>query len=439
MPAAPRPPRPHRSRRGLLGAALGAGACAVAAHAARPAHAARAGGLPPVRVRALTRGPKHHFFGYYGIPPWSRSGRAMVCLESDFHDRMPGPDEPARVGLVDPGTGAFRPLAETRAWNVQQGAMLYWNPLAPDREVIFNDRRPDGEVAAVVLDVESRRKRSLPLAIGGVGNRGRHALCLTYGRLARLRPVVGYPGSRDPFPDDPHPERDGVFLMDLRTGEHRLVLSLGEVYRRLVRRHPELEGRHMFFNHTVFNKTDTRFFVLARAFLDVPGPDGKPRQRLESAMFTARIDGSDVREVIPFGKGVSHFEWRNDRQILATFRLKPDRVSHVLFTDGKQDFELVGDGLLEGDGHCSFAPDGNWIVTDRNHAETIEKSLWIYDLRGKAGGRVATFPMKEARFLGGDLRCDLHPRWSRTGRQICVDALDARDWTRQLHVVDVGP
>jgi len=36
------------------------------------------------QVRTWTKGPKHHFFGYYGICPWNKSGKYLVCLESDF-------------------------------------------------------------------------------------------------------------------------------------------------------------------------------------------------------------------------------------------------------------------------------------------------------------------------------------------------------------------
>jgi hypothetical protein len=377
------------------------------------------------RIRVLTRGPAHHFFGYYGVSPWNRSLTKLVCLESQFQDHLPGPDEAALVGLVDAQGGRFMPLTETRAWNLQQGAMLSWNPRAPDREVIYNDR-VDGRTMTTILDVRTRERRRVPGALAGLSPDGRLALGLSYGRLARLRPVVGYVGDEDPAPDDPHPDNDGVFLMNVVTGEKRLVVSIGETFRRLVKEHPALEGSRMFFNHTVFNGDGSRFLFLARA--SVAG-------KLESAMFTARPDGSDLRIAVPFGLGVSHFAWRNNTEILATFRMD-GQMRHVLFTDGRTDWRVVGDGVLEGDGHCSFAPDGQRIVTDRNHADTLEKSLWVYDLRNRTGAKVATFPMFEKRFLGGNLRCDLHPRWSRTGRSVCVDALETSTRTRQLHVVD---
>ncbi|MGH9629663.1 MAG: hypothetical protein ACRD7E_15215 [Bryobacteraceae bacterium] len=384
------------------------------------------GKLPRFSVRTLTSGPKHHFFGYYGITPWNASGKEMVCLESDFQDHLPEPHEKASIGLVD-DAGSFRRVGETSAWNLQQGCMLHWNPLHPDTEILYNDRRGD-DIISAVLDVETGRKRELPRAINGVSRNGRHAVCLTYGRLRRLRPVVGYVGAKDPNPDVAHPDNDGVFVMDLATGEAKLVVSIGEVYRRLVKKHPELRERHMWFNHTVINKNDTRFFFLARCWTP------KPKVELESAMFTVALDGSGLREVVPFGRGVSHFEWRNDTEIIATFRTTGRHKDHVMFTDGESDYKVLGKGFLEGDGHCSVAPDGNWMVTDGSISSTLEKNLLIYNLETMQGLELGKFPMKEKRYFSGDIRCDLHPRWNRTGDQICIDALETRTWTRQLHV-----
>lgn len=377
-------------------------------------------------IRTLTRGPKHHFFGYYGISPWNRSGKYLLCLESDFQDHLPGPDEPASVGIVDADTGEFAKVSETRAWNFQQGAMLHWNPLEPETQILYNDRRDD-QVVSVMLDVKSGARRYLPRAISGVHN-GPYALSLTYGRLTRMRPVVGYVGVEDPNPLSPHPDNDGVWLMDLSKGRLRLVVRIGDVYRLLLKKHPELEDQHMWLNHTVFNKDDSRFLFLARIWKE------QPVRQLESAMFTAGLDGSNLREVVPFGKGVSHFDWRNSREIIATFRFDSDTKQHVLFTDGREDYRRIGEGFLSGDGHCSFAPGGNWMVTDRNNAGKIEKQLMIYHVKRKEGVLLGSFPMKEKKFLSGDLRCDLHPRWNRRGDAICFDALETESWTRQLHV-----
>ena len=378
------------------------------------------------KVRTLTKGPKHHFFGYYGICPWNKSGRFLVCLQSDFQDRMPRPGEAASIGLVDSQTGRFVNVAETRAWNLQQGAMLHWNPLNPERQIIYNDWKND-DIVSVILDVESLEKRFLPRAVSAVSHNGKWALSLTYGRTGRLRKVVGYGAAKDPNPDNPAPDNDGVFLMDLTTGKSTLAVSIAEVHGRLVKKYPLLKGRHMWFNHTVFNKNDTKFFFLARA--NMP-----PKGRRKTAMFTANLDGSELREVVPFDKEVSHFDWRNDREIIATFKIEGTGRKHVLFTDGQADYKVIGEGFLDFDGHCSFSPDRNWIVTDRKYRSTMDQALLLYNLQTKQKVELCRCGMKDRKYMSGDIRCDFHPRWSRNGDQICFDAIEPENATRQLHI-----
>jgi hypothetical protein len=379
---------------------------------------------PRCRVQQLTQGPHHHFFGYYGICPWNQSGRYLLSLQTSFQDHMPGRDEPAVIGLVQATTGKFRAVGETSAWNFQQGAMLHWNPLQPESEVIYNDRRGN-EIVSVMLDVNTGRMRRLPRAVSAVSHNGRWALSLTYGRMGRLRPVVGYAGVEDPNPEAPHPDNDGVFLMDLTTGETRLVVSIRRVYEMLQTDHPELADRHMWFNHVVFNRTDTRFLFLARTW----GPDG----RLQTGMFTANLEGSDLRQVIPYGKSVSHFDWRNDREIVATFNLNGHGAVHVLFTDGRDDYRRLGSGRLDFDGHCTFSPDQRWLATDRGNSRNLTRSLLLYDAQQDQCTTLTTLDMKDRRWAGGDLRCDFHPRWSRTGDALCFDAIEPAG-TRQIHI-----
>jgi hypothetical protein len=381
----------------------------------------RPGGAAAFAVRTLTSGPRHHFFGDYGIPPWNRSQSKLVCLESTFQDHLPGETEAARIGLVDPASGAFQAVAETRAWNFLQGAMIHWNPLEPESEILFNDRK-DGDIVTRVLNLKTGRENRFPGAIAGVSGTGRHALCLNFGRLARLRSVMGYAGAKDPNPG-PNPENDGIWLMDLETGQTRLVVSGADIHRRLLKDHPEIADRSLFLNHPVFNRTGTRFLFLARTFT--------PEKRLETGMFTANRDGTDLREVIAYGSGVSHSDWRDDIQILATFRFGGDEIKHVLFSDGLRDYRAVGEGFLKDDGHCSFAPDGRWIVTDRIDPDTREKSLMVYDVEARRGVVIGRFPPGDD--PAGDLCCNLHPRWSRTGHAISFDAI-AADGTRQLHL-----
>ena len=79
-----------------------------------------ANGQSAATVEQITHGPKNHFFGYVGhggTIPWDASGRCIVGLRTDFHDRMPKPDDSAEIVLIDT-RNRFRieVVDRTRAW-----------------------------------------------------------------------------------------------------------------------------------------------------------------------------------------------------------------------------------------------------------------------------------------------------------------------------------
>jgi len=392
--------------------------------------AAALAAAPRAEIRVLTSGPKHHFFGYYAVSPWNRKGDKMLCLESGFQNRMPRPNEAATIMEVNPQTGEMKPIVETRAWNLQQGCMLNWHPADADT-FLYNDAE-DGEIISVARNSKSGKVRKYGRAIESVAPNGRVASCVTYGRLARLRPVVGYAAAKDPNPEENHPLNDGVHILDLRSGKSRLAVSLRQVYEALAPRHPELKDKAMFIQHSVINPASDRMFFLARTI---------ERGALTSAMFSAGLDGSDLREVVPYGRGVSHFAWRGPKQIMATFRMEKT-VRHVLFADtANPEYQVVGPEFLDADGHCSFGTDPQLLVTDRNISEIPAKRLLLYHMGRKEGTVLGTFPMKTPsgeNYITTDLRCDLHPRWKATGDQICFDALDTTSWTRQVHLATLS-
>lgn len=384
--------------------------------------------LPKFRVRRLTNGPKHHFFGYYGMSPWNKSESRLLCLESEFHHRLPKAGEEAKIGLINQQNGDFEEITKTRAWNLQQGSLIHWNPLRPDSDFIYNDQQNDALVS-VNLNVDTGEKAILPRPVSAVATTGKYALSLTYGRLGRLRKVVGYANTVDPYANEAHPTRDGVFLVDLKTNETKLIVSIAEVFEKSVTDYPVLAKRHMWFNHTVINPSATRFLFLARGRSERGG--------LDSAMFTANMDGSDLQMVVPFGTGVSHFGWRNDKEIIATFHKDGEKdMKHYLFPDKTMDYKTVSDGFIIGNGHCTFTANGRWMATDRKRRESSSQSVWLYDMELDKGMILCSKPVYDKKYFSGDTRCDFHPRWNPSGNKISFDAVDPETQTRQMHIVE---
>ena len=74
------------------------------------------------------------------------------------------------------------------------------------------------------------QKRFLDRPVANVSPLGDYALSINFGRMYDFRPGYGYAEFRDGFYWDKHSKEDGVFLIDLKTGKSKLVLSMDEIW-----------------------------------------------------------------------------------------------------------------------------------------------------------------------------------------------------------------
>jgi hypothetical protein len=377
-------------------------------------------------ARAVTRGPKHHFFGYYDKHQWDATGRYLLCQEVSFMDRPPRADDEITVGMVDLKEGdGWHPIAQTKAWCWQQGTMLQWLGSAPDQLIIHNNREGDHFVA-VVRDIRTGNARKLPRAIYAVSPDGKQAVCLNFARVQRTRPGYGYAGAPDPWEKESHPEKDGVFWMDLETGENKLVISLAQIAAH--KPNETMDGSEHWFNHLLFSPDGSRFIFLHRW--------RKPNRGWWTRMFTARPDGTEVH-LIADHELVSHFIWRDPTHILAWSReprLGRGERFH-LYTDGTDEVKVIGEGILTTDGHCSYSPDKRWILTDTYPDKERFRTLILYNVEDDRRVDIGRFYAPKE--LDGEIRCDLHPRWTRDGKTVSIDSV--HEGSRQVYVLDVTP
>ena len=83
--------------------------------------------VPPTRV--ITRGPRHHWFGYYDKLQFDPTSRYVLGMEVPFEHRSPRPDDEIQIGMVDlEDDDRWISLGQSTAWNWQQGCMLQWLP-----------------------------------------------------------------------------------------------------------------------------------------------------------------------------------------------------------------------------------------------------------------------------------------------------------------------
>ncbi|MCW8130017.1 MAG: hypothetical protein KIS92_06655 [Planctomycetota bacterium] len=372
-------------------------------------------------LHALTQGPRHHFFGYYGISAWDRAQGKHLALETGFHERRPEAGDSARVGLIDLASGRFEALAETAAFNLQQGAMLHWIAAGPEEEFVYNAWLSDGTLGARAVTPANGRSRELRGAVAAVDGSGRVALGLDRARSFHIRAVTGYACGpehlRGPCPDD-----DGLFRIDLKDGAGELVLPL-----RVLRDgapHPS-DAKAFWIDHVHFNPAGTRVLLLFRA---------QTAQGFQTSLWTVDPDGARPRLEIPFGPKISHFDWFDDETILVSSSVL-GAMQFVRFRQGRGDFAAVDPERLPADGHASFSPDRRWLLCDTYpKGQPPACELLLYECATRRRIELGTYASPEP--FRGDIRCDLHPRWRPDGRAIGFDSI--HEGTRQVYAIDLS-
>ena len=385
----------------------------------------------------ITHGPKHHLFGYIGqcqTIPWNASGRYILALEIDSIDRMPTTSDTATILLLDT-TENYRPIpiSQTRAWNPQQGAMMYWNPQAAESQFLFNDRDPtSNKIFTVLHDMEGGppgkrvreyRDEDRPVANSGVAQNGGWFMAINYGRLARLRPVTGYPEAYDWTRDNPaQPDDDGIFRINIQSGGRELVASYARLADLIRPMRPDVDGIPLFINHTLWSRDDSLVYAFVRG-----GWHNAPKgQRRINVPISMRPDGSELAVHTQFIGG--HPEWLNGHQLIG----KVGKSQAIYDALKKEIVGQIGNDstFVDPEGDISLSPDAAWFVNGfhRNGANN-------YTLYRMRDGLTGTTPeLTVGGRTSGDLRIDPAPTWNRESNAFLVPGL-ADDGTRQMFIV----
>jgi hypothetical protein len=378
--------------------------------------------LPP--IRAITSGPRYHWFGYYDKLEFDPSMRYVLGMEVDFEGRSPRADDVIRVGVVDlDQDDRWIELGTARAWCWQQGCMLQWRP-GSETEVLWNDREGDRFVCHI-LDVQTGRRRTLSYPFYTVSPDGRTALAPDFRRINDMRPGYGYAGLPDPNAGVLAPKDAGITRLDLDTGKHELIVSLADVAR-IPYPHADLSTAKHYFNHLLFNTDGTRFEFLHRWRME--GQSG-----FGTRMLTAALDGTDIHVVDDYGH-TSHFIWRDPAHILAWAYHPSQGSAFHLYEDGSREVKVVGKDVMVVNGHCTYLPGNEWILNDTYPDPERHQHLYLYHV--PTGERVPLGSYYAPPEYAGEWRCDLHPRFSPDGRSVVIDSAHSGDG-RQLYLVDI--
>jgi len=400
----------------------------------------------------------HHFFGYYNKSVWDRSNRYVLANKVDVMVKDTQIDDALEIGFYDlkDETNYFNKIGSTTTWNWQMGNQSQWLDGPNGPQVIFNIRGnnpayPYPEFSSRIVDVERAEFRDLPLPVYVTSQNGAYALTVDYKRLFITHETIGYQAENQYENMEAAPDDDGIYNMDIALGEYSLICS----YNRLKEFHyvGSMEKAIHWVSHIEISPNSERVLFLHRwservedetCFLHrliTMNPDGSDMYLLECSdhplpQLDENFDGNAVN-TFDYEKSeyqISHPTWRNDSQIMV-WGPHNGKIHYHLYEDKTNNVEIIGADVLTENGHMTYSPDGNWLLSDTYPDDkTNERILFLYHMESGLRYDIGSFYADPD--LGKINRCDLHPRWDNSGTKVCIDSVHENE--RQMYIIDVS-
>jgi len=357
--------------------------------------------LFPIKIR------EGFFYGFHDKCPWSHDNSMLLAHKFIDPLAVPRYNESIEIGyFVGEDYERFIPVGKTSCWNWQMGSMLQWinNP----SRIIFNDSDGNEHIARI-LDINGKELQKLPAPISTVSHDGKWAISHNFARLRKCAPAYGYSNGKDPDENNPVPGNEGLTLLNLETGKIKSLFSVADIAK--VAPLPSMEKGYHYFTHCHFSPSGLRFLFYHRWVLS----NGQTWTR----MISCNRDGGDIF-VFPTAGTVTHVAWKDDHTILAYAYTEKFGGTYHLFNDQHNDFSEFGREHFSSDGHPQLSSDGKRVITDTYPNRQRTQSLIMYDIEKDKRQDLATLrsPWKYRH----DVRCDLHPRWDRSGTRVSFDS-----------------
>jgi len=373
-------------------------------------------------VRVSPADGYEYFYGYYDKSPWDATDRYMIALKVKQAYKAVAPKEPGIIVIIDTkDDNKVYEIGTTHSWNVQQGCMAQWLGLDFKSRIIYNDFR-EGKYCSVIYNIETEsEERELPLPVYDVARDGSFALSLDFSRLHRMRPGYGYSNITEETKRERCPDKTCIWKMDIETGKITELFK----YTDMANFEPveSMKGAEHKVNHLMISPNGRRFMVLHRWF---------QKGRKHTRLVTVNADKTEMYNLSD-DVFVSHCFWKNDDEILSFLRKSESGNHYYLMKDKTHEYKMYWPELNT-DGHCSYSPDGKYIIADTYPNRKRIASVYLCTEDDNIGRKIAS---SSASFrYDNDCRCDLHPRWNRKGDKVCIDSV--HEGKRGLYVIDLS-
>ncbi|NWH05785.1 TolB family protein [Desulfobacter latus] len=371
------------------------------------------------KYTVLSNGSAPTFFGYHDKTPFSEDGKKILAMSITADDRkFLNECTPMDIGFFQKQSNEkfgnrFFPFSKTMTWCWQQGCMLQWFPNHSNTKVIYNTL-VDNSYGSEIFDLESNSVTlQYHYPIYSIDPKGKTALSLNFSRLDRLRPGYGYKLFPDPTENIEAPNDDGLFVIDMQTGKHEIIINLNQLRSEANRNSCQnLKDVQHYINHATYSPDGKKIL-----FFHLWAKKNRKGQGMQICIMEVF---SGKWFVLESERRVSHYCWKNNYNVLATTQNEKGQWNYTLYDLNTKKNQDLGIEFVK-DGHPMFHPTNKHLfITDTYPDKLSDQYLYCVDINSKHIEKMASL-YSHFRYQR-QVRCDLHPRWDREGNYVIVDS-----------------
>ncbi|MFB4213369.1 TolB family protein [Shouchella sp. JSM 1781072] len=363
----------------------------------------------------VSESTKEYFFGYYDKTPWSPDMKSAIYQEKLDNGLL-------EIVLYDINNGKFS-IGKTKTWNHQQGSMAQFLPNSKGNIVIFNSIKDD-KLVANITNLDEKTDEIYPYPVQTVHPDGKEYLSINYKRLQLIKPEYGYEPECENFEPNGKEDEDGIWRFDLNSKSVETIINIKQL--KDLKPRTEMKNCLHKINHVIYSPDGMHFVFMHRW----SGSNGRYSRLLVSDNLGERID------ILLDENMISHYHWINNEEIITWARTRKFGDKYYRINILTKDISVIGEGQLDkfGDGHPTISPNGDWVLTDSYPDKARQRHLLMYNLKNGELYKIGRFfsPWN----FDGEIRCDLHPRWSPDGKKISIDS--THEGIRKSYILDVS-
>lgn len=346
----------------------------------------------------------HTYFGYYDVTPFQDN--KIIYLEREKNSDV------CKIVLNDIHNAAKQYLADSHAWNWQQGIRLRWFPKCKD-VISFNDYK-EGLYLNRIVNIKTKEEKQLDWPLYDIDSNGKYGITLDFERLGVMRPGYGY--TCEPYKVGDL-WNEGISIIDIE--KNQLIKTV--TYKELSESIKKVDDiNHFYLNHLSFSPDGTKFLFF---WID------KAKGFHQASLGVYDIQKDELIPLETEGKA-SHYVWDGNEEIICTVLNRKYVAGYYRFNIKERTKKQTCPNGLQADGHPSIY-NKDIILTDTYPDKRGFQHIYLVNEKGDTKTELVSIysvPMENI-----EMRTDLHPRLSEDKQYVSFDS--SHDGLRKMLVM----